>query len=868
MPQDHQHPNRHFAGRFVGISVRRFANPWGFLLAAVIVGHWVLGSPASFAGVGTSDAWAKLRLLRNENKTNEATQFAQTQVSQSQDPVETANWNLALGSLREAAGLRKEAVQSYNEVLNAPSNARQPLIEVAHWQLANLLLPVDETGAVEHFQALLQLQPNARMKMQTQFELAKIDITHKRYREALMFLNQLEKRNRHEEFYPNLIFQLARAERGQHNSKNFCKWTRKLYSRFPDYPAIQDWGLNLSENVFDAAPTSCPSSFEDHKTRIRNLQWAGLTAKAKQEIDLLLQSSQANEANALLVNYFLHEGDIDQAMAILKPQYSSRRRDPKYLLMVANATAKMGDMPAAVGSYYAAFKVSPRGKMARQALYQAAFVSYQYQDYDGAARKFQEFTKVFPNSGLSKDAQWHLSWIRYLRGDYEGALESLQRLSQQTHKSRRPSRTALDRIEYWTAMTLWRLKRQTEARVVLQRLSQDRTLGYYAFAAQSRLHQLKEILPDFSYHAVADEKQHFSRYETSPALLPSDDPTWWSAMQDKGKGAGEGEDLKSDSSTAPTQVAAAEEAESEQDVLAPESSRDSSADATSDAADSDASGEEAPMPTPELERRFARALRLANDGFLEWARWDLFEVEKRTRSREALKTLIEHYEAIESYNRSSYLAQVNFGNMRSTLGVEGAHAMWEHAFPHAYAPFVSKYSKDFGVPAEFIWGIMRSESQYKRDVVSPVGALGLMQVMPGTALKVARLLGDKDFIPHTLIQPEIAIRIGSKYLQRMMNQFQGNLPLVAAAYNAGPHRVRSWLASFGELDTDEFIEHIPYLETRNYVKKVLMYDLIYQRLAGGTQPPANGSAAKLSFAEPLKIQINEPLLAKENWDDL
>ena len=157
---------------------------------------------------------------------------------------------------------------------------------------------------------------------------------------------------------------------------------------------------------------------------------------------------------------------------------------------------------------------------------------------------------------------------------------------------------------------------------------------------------------------------------------------------------------------------------------------------------------------------------------------------------------------------------------------------------------------------------MRAESAYKKDVISPVGALGLMQVMPSTGGKVAEMLKDKDFEPRKLLQPEVAVRIGGKYLQRLSRKFEGNVPLIAAAYNAGPHRVKTWLSSFGGLDVDEFVEHIPFLETRNYVKKVVsnyqVYTLLYSK----------GKNGLTYLADALNVRIPVSVVTKETWEDI
>jgi soluble lytic murein transglycosylase len=292
-----------------------------------------------------------------------------------------------------------------------------------------------------------------------------------------------------------------------------------------------------------------------------------------------------------------------------------------------------------------------------------------------------------------------------------------------------------------------------------------------------------------------------------------------------------------------------------------------SGDGTITVADGDAAPEaqEEVKPSfanPVLVKRFERARDLMILGLNDWAKWDLYDIEKKTSNKDYLKNLMQEYQTVENYNRSAYIAQVYFGGQRALHGLDGVRYLWEYAYPKAYAPFVMKYSKQMDIPAELVWGIMRAESIYKKDVISPVGALGLMQVMPGTGMKIAEMMKEKDFNPRSLLEPETAVKIGSRYLQRLDKRFENNIPLVAAAYNAGPHRVATWLSSFGTLDVDEFVEHIPFLETRNYVKKVVSNFQVYSMLYSNKKD----SLAYLS--ETLKVKLPDSVASKETWEDM
>ncbi len=140
---------------------------------------------------------------------------------------------------------------------------------------------------------------------------------------------------------------------------------------------------------------------------------------------------------------------------------------------------------------------------------------------------------------------------------------------------------------------------------------------------------------------------------------------------------------------------------------------------------------------------------------------------------------------------------------------------------------------DAGIDPALALGIIRQESSFDGSTVSPVGARGLMQLMPATATLVARKLGLPANIPALTLDPHYNIRLGTAYLRGLLDQFGGSVPLAVAAYNAGPGRVQEWLASNGDprgdgTDMIDWIELIPFNETRNYVQRVIENLAIYR----------------------------------------
>lgn len=200
------------------------------------------------------------------------------------------------------------------------------------------------------------------------------------------------------------------------------------------------------------------------------------------------------------------------------------------------------------------------------------------------------------------------------------------------------------------------------------------------------------------------------------------------------------------------------------------------------------------------------------------------------RSGEALCEL---YGLLEVADRRYQIAQ----DAATRTGLDRAPGprsrwMWDCVYPRAHADLVTRAERELLLPRGLIWAVMRQESGFRRTVRSPVGAVGLLQLMPATAEHIASELGEK-LDPRSLTRAFTNVRLGSAYLRKLIDSFQGSVPLALAAYNAGPQAVARWL-SFGEaLPLDLFVARIPYEETRTYVARVLSNAARYAYLEGG-----------------------------------
>ncbi|MGL5031954.1 MAG: transglycosylase SLT domain-containing protein [Aeromonas sp.] len=195
-------------------------------------------------------------------------------------------------------------------------------------------------------------------------------------------------------------------------------------------------------------------------------------------------------------------------------------------------------------------------------------------------------------------------------------------------------------------------------------------------------------------------------------------------------------------------------------------------------------------------------------------------------------------EWIHNLDRNSLAQRIEFGYIALNQGWHDLAVLasirakaWDALdlrFPLPLAFTFSQIAQERAMNTSLLYAISRQESALYPHAQSPVGARGMMQLMPATAKETADKLGMPYGSPQQLFDPELNVRLGSAYLKRLLNIYDGNRVLAAAAYNAGPGRIKRWRDQSDDKPMDVWVESIPYNETRNYVQNVLSFDLIYQ----------------------------------------
>lgn len=206
-----------------------------------------------------------------------------------------------------------------------------------------------------------------------------------------------------------------------------------------------------------------------------------------------------------------------------------------------------------------------------------------------------------------------------------------------------------------------------------------------------------------------------------------------------------------------------------------------------------------------INKQILQASRLLNDFLLELPK----------REKSAVLAWVAN--DLQWHAKTVYLSSTE--EMSNQLGLR---------FPLAHAKSVTDNARTYHIAQEFIYAIIRQESCFREDVVSQAGARGLMQLMPETALQVAKREKINYRDKGQLFLSEKNISLGTAYLKQLAQRFRQHPVLIAAAYNAGPHQVNYWLKNHPPKEMDIWIETLPWQETRNYLKNILAFYAVYQ----------------------------------------
>ncbi len=433
--------------------------------------------------------------------------------------------------------------------------------------------------------------------------------------------------------------------------------------------------------------------------------------------------------------------------------------------------SRLGLRDEAVETYLKLVRMYPESDWSDDALYLTGNVYREANDMRKALKYYRQLVTEYPESSLADSAIWWQGWAYYNAGDHRRAVQTFQELV-----SRYPRSFLVNQALYWQGRGAERSGERDTAQRYYRRAVNRGPYTYYGYLAAERL--AGNDLPVLS---AADEP-----VMAEPVPEDSDLPQ---------EGGADLSDLDGPPDWADEAVVA--------------------------------------LSTYPAYRK---TLELMYLGMKKEAATELWSLQELLPGRYGARIgLSKAFFELGDYHSSLITVLRSFDRLLERPSSRIPEDLWLLAYPQGYWQSIVSAAKRNGLDPYFVAAIIREESQFRSEALSPAGARGVMQVMPATGEWIARMTGIRDFDRAKLYDADTNISIGTWYLGYLMKRFKNDLYLVSAAYNAGPEVVTTWAgAGSGAADPVLFVETIPYRETRGYVKKVLRNYAEYRRIYGRT----------------------------------
>ncbi len=244
------------------------------------------------------------------------------------------------------------------------------------------------------------------------------------------------------------------------------------------------------------------------------------------------------------------------------------------------------------------------------------------------------------------------------------------------------------------------------------------------------------------------------------------------------------------------------------------------------------SGKIAETTPPDDNLRIARARLLSNGALAEQAVRELQAAANDEGGSWAPPEMARVYQDGGRYDRGIEIMKRTTPNYFAVDIPDLPRPYWEALFPKAYWPDLRKYSILNGLDPYLVASLIRQESEFNAAAISRANAVGLMQLLPKTGKSVAKQVKLRGYSAPQLYTPAVNLQLGTRYFKDMVDKYNGQFEYALAAYNAGTDRVEDWLGQGHYRDPQEFVESIPFTETREYVQAILRNASVYRQLYG------------------------------------
>ncbi len=627
--------------------------------------------------------------------------------------------------------------------------------------------------AIKLYQQISERYPKSLWAARSVLRRAESLLESGAYPQATEAFEKFLRDNPRSDLCPDAGLGLGKALAAEGKVDQAVRTYKDLFVRYPGSPAETDVEKALADLKANGVQVFELTADEVYE-RAKNLFKAGQYDKAYTAFIKVLKLDQSYQSkiDVLLrsgISLF-YLGRRSEAAAVLEKTMKEHPGDrgAETLYWLAKTYDKLGRKEDAVASCLKIASSYPDSEWADDALYYAGNIYRESNDLKRALKIYSQLSAQYPQSKFSDSAVWWKAWALFTAGEFTRAEQTLQELINTYPKS-----FLVNQAGYWQGRAAEKIGNPARAAVYYEKVLKRAPYSYYGYRAADRLSALdttaQTVSADvFSGDSGTDEDS--ASGDTQNSDDPDGRPVW-----------------------------------------------------TAEA-----------VRMLSAQPSFKKSLELMHLNMKKEAADELSSLqEKLPKKRGMLLGLSKTYFELGDYYRSLMLVLRNYERYLDRPAKETSPDLWLLAYPQGYWSSIVSYSRKYGQDPYFIAAIIREESQFHADAISRAGARGVMQVMPSTGQRVAQAIRMAGFDRDKLFDYDTAINIGTWYVSRLMKRFKGDPILVAAAYNAGPDAASSWLAKNGSsMDRDEFVESIPFLETRGYVKKVLRNYAEYKRIYG------------------------------------
>lgn len=633
------------------------------------------------------------------------------------------------------------------------------------------------TQAAALYQRIMEQYPKSSLAARSAFQRAQALLESSAYLQAGEAFEKFLKDNPRSEFAPAAGLGLGRALVAEGRLEEAVRTYYEVWTTYPGDSNDQDVEEALADLRAGGVEVPKPA-LEELYERGRNLYHSNQYEKTMETFAQLLARSPKStyRADVLLrtgiAAFFVNRRS--EAAAVLEKlvkDYPADPRAPEALYWLGKSYSKLGEWERGVSAFRKILDRFPESEWADDALFLTGNIYREAGDVKKALTYYGRLAGEYSGSKFADSAIWWKAWANYVDGDYKKTELTLQELV-----NRYPRSFLVNQARYWQGRAAEKQQDFSRAVAYYERVLKKGPYTYYGNRAAERLASLEvadtTVKAEHLFDPIVPYEENTSSDDPLFSYDTGDGPPVWTEETKK--------------------------------LLAAQPS-------------------------------FRKTFELMHLDMKKEAAIELWSLQgKLPRKRGALIGLSKAFFELGDYYRSLMLVLRNYERYLEAPQDSAPEDLWLLAYPQAYWESIQFYARKYKQDPYFIAAIMREESQFNTEALSPAGARGLMQVMPTTGEHVAKLIKARGFDRSKLFDSETSINIGTWYLGQIMKRFKGDMIFAAAAYNAGPDAVASWLTKNGNSrDREAFVESIPYMETRGYVKKVLRNYAEYKRIYGG-----------------------------------